>query len=143
MRLLLNYTEINKNNFWKKNESVWSLINDLISIFYLRILSPLLCFSSLIFQLRCKHFYHSYEMLSIFKENDFCPVSTTTWYVQDNDKTIEKSIDETLFTPALLIKFMEVFEDHNVGRRSVEQYSLVRKAHVSTPYTESVGKFHH
>lgn len=84
-----------------------------------------------------------YEMLSIFKENDFCPVSTTTWYVQDNDKTIEKSIDETLFTPALLIKFMEVFEDHNVGRRSVEQYSLVRKAHVSTPYTESVGKCHH
>lgn len=38
---------------------------------------------------------------------------------------------------------MEVFEDHNVGRRSVEQYSLVRKAHVSTPYTDSVGKFHH
>lgn len=99
MRLLLNYTEINKNDLKKKNESVWSLINDLISIFYLRILSPLLCFSSLIFQLRCKHFYHSYEMLSISKENDFCPVSTTTWYVQDNDKTIEKSIDETLFTP--------------------------------------------
>lgn len=63
--------------------------------------------------------------------------------MQDNDKTIEKSIDETLFTPALLIKFMEVFEDHNVGRRSVEQYSLVRNAHVSTPFTESVGRFHH